>query len=93
MSDQSLTDLRAQLDAVDYLVDEGLSMALFLAIRLGQPLLLQAYPGFGQTTAAKALAAALGTPLNRLKSNECKTAAEALYEWNNPRQMLYIRHA
>ena len=93
MSDQSLTDLRAQLDAVDYLVDEGLSMALFLAMRLGQPLLLEGEPGVGKTTAAKALAAALETPLIRLQCYEGITAAEALYEWNYPRQMLSIRLA
>ena len=93
MSDQSLTDLRAQLDTVDYLVDEGLSMALFLAMRLGQPLLLEGEPGVGKTTAAKALAAALETPLIRLQCYEGITAAEALYEWNYPRQMLSIRLA
>jgi MoxR-like ATPase len=93
MSHQSLTDLRAQLDTVDYLVDEGLSMALFLAMRLGQPLLLEGEPGVGKTTAAKALAAALQTPLIRLQCYEGITAAEALYEWNYPRQMLSIRLA
>ena len=93
MSDQSLTELRDQLDAVDYLVDDGLSMALFLAMRLGQPLLLEGEPGVGKTTAAKALAAALGTPLIRLQCYEGITAAEALYEWNYPRQMLSIRLA
>ncbi|HUS43253.1 MAG TPA: MoxR family ATPase [Ilumatobacteraceae bacterium] len=93
MSDQSLTDLRGQLDAVDYLVDEGLSMALFLAMRLGQPLLLEGEPGVGKTTAAKALAAALETRLIRLQCYEGITAAEALYEWNYPRQMLSIRLA
>ena len=93
MSDQSLADLRGQLDAVDYLVDEGLSMALFLAMRLGQPLLLEGEPGVGKTTAAKALAAALETPLIRLQCYEGITAAEALYEWNYPRQMLSIRLA
>ena len=93
MSDQSLTDLRAQLDTVDYLVDEGLSMALFLAMRLGQPLLLEGEPGVGKTTAAKALAATLETPLIRLQCYEGITAAEALYEWNYPRQMLSIRLA
>ena len=93
MSDQSLTDLRAQLDTVNYLVDEGLSMALFLAMRLGQPLLLEGEPGVGKTTAAKALAAALETPLIRLQCYEGITAAEALYEWTYPRQMLSIRLA
>jgi MoxR-like ATPase len=92
-ADQTLADLRAHLDAVDYLVDEGLSMALFLAMRLGQPLLLEGEPGVGKTTAAKALAAALQTRLIRLQCYEGITASEALYEWNYPRQMLSIRLA
>ena len=89
----SLDDLRTSLDRVDYLVDDGLSMALFLAMKLGQPLLLEGEPGVGKTTAAKALAAALGTELIRLQCYEGITASEALYEWNYPRQMLAIRLA
>jgi MoxR-like ATPase len=48
----SLDELRAALDDVDYLVDDGLSMALFLTMKLGQPLLLEGEPGVGKTTAA-----------------------------------------
>jgi MoxR-like ATPase len=91
--EQSLADLRDSLDAVDYLVDEGLSMALYLAMRLGQPLLLEGEPGVGKTTAAKALATSLGSELIRLQCYEGISAAEALYEWNYPRQMLAIRLA
>lgn len=90
---QSLPELRSALDDVDYLVDDGLSMALFLAMRLGQPLLLEGEPGVGKTAAAKALAAALGSSLIRLQCYEGITAAEALYEWDYPRQMLSIRLA
>ena len=93
MSEATLTDLREGLDGVDYLVDDGLAMALFLSMRLGQPLLLEGEPGVGKTTAAKALAAALATPLVRLQCYEGITAAEALYEWNYPRQLLTIRLA
>jgi MoxR-like ATPase len=89
----SLSDIRSRLDAVDYLVDDGLSMALFLTRRLGQPLLLEGEPGVGKTAAAQALAKALDTPLIRLQCYEGITAAEALYEWNHPRQLLAIRHA
>lgn len=89
----SLENLRESLDAVDYLVDEGLSMALYLAMRLGQPLLLEGEPGVGKTTAAKALATSLGSELIRLQCYEGISAAEALYEWNYPRQMLAIRLA
>lgn len=91
--DLELEELRVGLDAVDYLVDEGLAMALYLAVRLRQPLLLEGEPGVGKTTAAKALAAALDTPLVRLQCYEGITAAEALYEWNYPRQLLAIRMA
>lgn len=68
-------------------------MALFLAMRLGQPLLLEGEPGVGKTAAAKALAASLGTDLVRLQCYEGISASEALYEWNYPRQMLAIRLA
>jgi MoxR-like ATPase len=89
----SIEETRAALDAADYLVDDGLSMALFLAARLGQPVLLEGEPGVGKTTAAKALASALGTDLIRLQCYEGISASEALYEWNYPRQMLGIRLA
>ncbi|WP_433650365.1 AAA family ATPase [Micromonospora zamorensis] len=85
--------VRHRLDAVDYLVDDGLAMALFLALRLGRPLLLEGEPGVGKTTAAKALARALETPLIRLQCYEGLTAGEALYEWNYQRQLLAIRLA
>jgi MoxR-like ATPase len=92
-AERSLAEMRSALDEVDYLVDDGLSMALFLAMKLGQPLLLEGEPGVGKTTAAKALAEALRTPLIRLQCYEGITASEALYEWNYPRQLLAIRLA
>jgi MoxR-like ATPase len=85
--------LRGGLDGADYLADESLSMALFLAVRMGQPLLLEGEPGVGKTEAAKALASALDTPLIRLQCYEGLSVAEALYEWNYPRQLLAIRLA
>ena len=85
--------LRSRLDAVGYLADDALATALFLAVRMGQPILLEGEPGVGKTEAAKALAAALDTPLIRLQCYEGLTSAEALYEWNYPRQLLAIRLA
>ena len=82
-----------RLAAVDYLVDERLATALFLALRLPQPLLLEGEAGVGKTEAAKALALALDTPLIRLQCYDGIDAAEALYEWNYPRQLLSIRLA
>ena len=63
------------------------------ALRLPQPLLLEGEAGVGKTEAAKALAAVLDTPLIRLQCYEGIDAAEALYEWNYPRQLLSIRLA
>ncbi len=84
--------LRA-LDATGYLADEPLGTALFLAARMGQPILLEGEPGVGKTEAAKALAEALDTPMLRLQCYEGLTSSEALYEWNYPRQLLAIRLA
>jgi MoxR-like ATPase len=85
--------LAQRLAAQDYLTDEGLATALFLSLRLPQPLLLEGEAGVGKTEAAKALAAALDTPLIRLQCYDGIDAAEALYEWNYPRQLLAIRLA
>jgi MoxR-like ATPase len=85
--------LAQRLSGVDYLVDEGLATSMFLGVRLPQPLLLEGEAGVGKTEAAKALAAVLETPLVRLQCYEGIDAAEALYEWNYPRQLLSIRLA
>ena len=85
--------LARRLAEHDYLVDEGLATSLFLSLRLPQPLLLEGEAGVGKTEAAKALALVLDTPLIRLQCYEGIDAAEALYEWNYPRQLLGIRLA
>ena len=85
--------LAQRLAAVDYLVDEGLATSMFLSLRLSQPLLLEGEAGVGKTEAALSLAAVLETPLIRLQCYEGIDAAEALYEWNYPRQLLAIRLA
>jgi MoxR-like ATPase len=78
---------------VGYLADPSLAASLFCAVRLPQPLLLEGEAGVGKTQAAKSLAALLDTPLIRLQCFEGIDAAEALYEWNYPRQLLGIRLA
>jgi MoxR-like ATPase len=85
--------LTARLAEVGYLADPGLSTALFCAVRLPQPLLLEGEAGVGKTQAAKSLADLLETPLIRLQCFEGIDASEALYEWNYPRQLLGIRLA
>lgn len=86
-----VAELTARFDAYGYLLDEGTATALFLALRLGRPLLLEGEPGVGKTTAAKVLAAALDTPLLRLQCYEGLGADEALYDWNYQRQLLAVR--
>ena len=85
--------LARRLAEIDYLVDEGLATSMFLAVRLPQPLLLEGEAGVGKTEAANSLAVVLDTPLIRLQCYEGIDAAEALYEWNYPRQLLSIRLA
>ncbi|MEE6178689.1 AAA family ATPase [Mycobacterium sp. 050134] len=86
-------DVIARFDARDYLLDTGTASAIYLAVALGKPLLLEGEPGVGKTTAAKTLAAVLGTTLIRLQCYEGLTASEALYDWNYQRQLLSIRLA
>ncbi|HET6500359.1 MAG TPA: MoxR family ATPase [Amycolatopsis sp.] len=86
-------ELGARLASVGYLTDEALATALFLAVRMAQPILLEGEPGVGKTEAAKSLARALDTVLIRLQCYEGLSSADALYEWNYPRQLLGIRLA
>lgn len=85
--------LAAALRDAQYLADEGLSTAAYLALALGKPLLLEGAPGVGKTEGAKSIASVLGRQLVRLQCYEGIDAAHALYEWNYPRQMLAIRQA
>jgi len=85
--------LIGRLDGVDYLADRGLATALFLAVELPQPIVLEGEAGVGKTEAAKSLARILDTPLLRLQCYEGIDSAEALYEWNYARQLLAIRVA
>ena len=86
-------DLQQALTGAQYLADDGLATAAYLALALGKPLLLEGAPGVGKTEAAKAIGAVLSRNVVRLQCFEGIDAAAALYEWNYPRQMLAIRQA
>ncbi len=85
--------LQQALDAAQYLADDELATAAYLALALGKPLLLEGVPGVGKTEAAKAVGAVLSRRVIRLQCYEGIDASAALYEWNYPRQMLAIRQA
>jgi MoxR-like ATPase len=90
---RTIDELENALREVDYLPDRGLATALFLALALEKPVLLEGEAGVGKTEAAKALAAALGADLIRLQCYEGLDVSHAVYEWNYPRQLLHIRAA
>jgi MoxR-like ATPase len=87
----SIEALEAALLNASYLPDRGLATALFLALRVRKPLLLEGEAGVGKTEAAKAIATSLGSRLIRLQCYEGLDVAHAVYEWNYTRQLLHIR--
>src|SRR5499427_11119069 len=87
----SVAELTAALRQGGYLADRGLATALFVAIGLHRPLLLEGEVGVGKTEVAKVLAAVFGRRLIRLQCYEGITTSQALYEWDYARQMLQIR--
>ena len=88
---QDIRRLEEALLRTSYLPDRGLATALFLALKVRKPLLLEGEAGVGKTEAAKAVAAVLGSRLIRLQCYEGLDVAHAVYEWNYTRQLLHIR--
>jgi MoxR-like ATPase len=87
----SREQLEAALTAVGYLPGEGLVAAAFLALRMGRPLFLEGDPGVGKTDFARKIGQALGARVIRLQCHAGIDAAQALYDWNFPRQILTLR--
>jgi MoxR-like ATPase len=88
---ETVADVERALGEQEYLPDHGLATAIFLAVRRQRPLLLEGEPGVGKTEVGKALARILGAELIRLQCYEGIDAAQALYEWDYSRQLLYAR--
>ncbi|MEL6523895.1 MAG: MoxR family ATPase, partial [Pseudomonadota bacterium] len=86
-------DLQSALKGAGYVSGDSLAMALYLALSMGRPLLLEGPAGVGKTEIAKALATVEQTRLIRLQCYEGLDAAQSIYEWNYQRQLLSIRAA
>jgi MoxR-like ATPase len=88
---ETVEDVRGALEAHQYLADEGLATAIFLAMRLKRPLLLEGEAGVGKTEVAKVLSRWTGGELVRLQCYEGIDAGQAVYEWDYSRQLLHLR--
>ena len=89
----SVADVADALAQHQYLPDEGLATAIYLAIRLHRPLLLEGEAGVGKTEVAKVLSRWTGGELIRLQCYEGIDASQAVYEWDYSRQLLHLRAA
>ena len=89
--DFTIKDLKALLEKEGYICDDELAITVFLALKLGKPLLVEGAPGVGKTEIAKVLAAIFQTDLIRLQCYEGLDENKALYEWNYQRQLIKIQ--
>jgi len=87
----SVVDVRSQLAAHQYLADDGLATAVFLALTLKRPLLLEGEAGVGKTELAKVLSSMTGGELIRLQCYEGIDSSQAVYDWDYSRQLLHLR--
>ncbi|MER3443638.1 MAG: ATPase [Meiothermus sp.] len=91
MTPSNVEETLAALEAHRYIADKGLAVSVFLALKLGRPLLLEGEPGVGKTEIVKVLADLLSTRLIRLQCYEGLDVNNAVYEWDYARQMMQIR--
>src|SRR4026209_459671 len=83
--------IEQMMEAADYVTDPGIATSVHLAMTLKKPLLIEGHAGVGKTEVAKVMARMLDTRLIRLQCYEGLDAAQALYEWNYPKQILHIK--
>src|SRR5918996_501239 len=87
----SPAELATALRSTGYLADDGLATAAYLAMQMNRPLFCEGEPGTGKTALAQALAQVLDAELIRLQCHDGIDAAQALYDWDFPRQLLHLR--
>ena len=86
-----LNELKQKLDQANYIYDDTLATTLFVALKLGRPLLIEGAAGVGKTEVAKVMASALDRELVRMQCYEGLDESKALYEWNYQKQLLSIQ--
>ena len=86
-----IQELKLKLDQANYIYDDTLITILYVALKLGRPLLIEGAAGVGKTEIAKVMASALDRELVRLQCYEGLDESKALYEWNYQKQLLAIQ--
>jgi MoxR-like ATPase len=88
---EEIRAIQESMEREAYITDRSTATAVYLAMTLRKPLLIEGHPGVGKTEVAKVLASALRTDLVRLQCYEGLDVTTALYEWNYPKQLLHIK--
>jgi MoxR-like ATPase len=88
---EEIKTIQDLMEGADYVTDAAIATSVHLAMTLRKPLLIEGHAGVGKTEVAKVMARMLGTRLIRLQCYEGLDAAQALYEWNYPKQILHIK--
>jgi MoxR-like ATPase len=88
-----IEDIQQAMEGASYITDRETATVLFLSMKLGKPILVEGEAGVGKTEIAKVLAQILDTRLIRLQCYEGLDSANALYEWNYPKQLLWMKQA
>ena len=88
---EEIKKIRDLMESADYVTDPAIATSVHLAMTLRKPLLIEGHAGVGKTEVAKVMARVLDTRLIRLQCYEGLDSAQALYEWNYPKQILHIK--